>query len=144
MNVPSEPRGPRVGFTFEGDLDDVPVDVAETLARAARILVAHSDQHAGGEATVRISERGPWLRLEWSDPECSGACLRSAGDLAALGALPASSSSEVRLVLDDSHGGLRLDWRLLRSAVPTTRSWFPFAGRGLLGRTTKATRTTDR
>lgn len=141
MNAPTGPtgrdqdralrRGPRVDFTFDGDLEDVPVDAAETLARVAHILVTHSDQHAGRAAAVRITRIGRRLRLDWADPECSSACLRRAGGLGELEGLPVSASGGVRLLLHDPpHGGLRLEWTLLRTAMPATRSWIPFVGRG--------------
>lgn len=116
--TPGRERKPRVGFTFEGDLDDVSMDAAQALARVARVLVAHSDQHAGKAVAVRVTRLGSRLHLTWTDPECSGACLSRATDLSELESPPAGATGRVRLALEDSPGGLHLDWTLVPSATP--------------------------
>ena len=52
---------PRVRFEFVGALDDAPTAAAAGLARVARLLLEHADDHTGRLATVRISSA-------WSEP----------------------------------------------------------------------------
>lgn len=128
--APGRQREPRVGFTFEGDLDDVSMDAAQALARVARVLVAHSDQHDGEAVAVGVTRLGSRLRLTWTDPECSKACLGRATDLSELESPPASATGRVRLVLEDSPGGLHLNWTIVPSATPTAgRNRITIAGR---------------
>ncbi len=106
-----------MGFTFDGDLDDVPTDAAAALARVARVLLAHGDRHSGRPATVRVARLGALLNLWLTDPECSADCLRTAGHLEEITGPEAAPPGDVRVVLNDApDGGLRLHWVLLPAA----------------------------
>ncbi|HEU5036643.1 MAG TPA: hypothetical protein VFT70_06555 [Nocardioides sp.] len=103
----------RINFEFVGALDDAPTIAAAGLARVARLLLAHADQHTGQLATVRISLSGPRLSLSLRDPECSPACLERTVALAELEARDVAGPRRTHLVAGrDRSGGLSLDWVL--------------------------------
>lgn len=109
----------RVGFQFDGELDDVPVDAAAKLASLTRNLLRHGDGHDGRPATVRMELLGHLLSLWLTDPECSPACLAGSGDLPTdchdgHGGHGGRAPGETRLTLDSGpEGGLHLHWELV-------------------------------
>jgi hypothetical protein len=104
----------RLSFQFDGELDDVPADAAAALARLARALVQHSDDHDGRSATMRLARLGPLLNLWLTDPECSPTCLRGSGHLPGTTERPVATHGDVHLALDPGpDDGLRLHWALV-------------------------------
>lgn len=116
----------RVAFEFDGDLDDVPIGAAATVAGMARALLQHSDEHDGRSAAMRLARWGPLLNLWLTDPECSPACLRGSGHLPSVGGRPDTPAADVRLTVGPGPGpgeGLRLHWALvLTEEIGPTRS----------------------
>lgn len=113
----------RVAFQFDGELDDVPIDAAVALARTARALLQHGDEHNGRSTTMRIARLGPLLNLWLIDPECSPACLCGSGQLPSTADQHDTAPGDVRLALDPGpDGGLRLHWALVLVEQPWAAS----------------------
>ncbi|GAB4009885.1 hypothetical protein [Nocardioides ultimimeridianus] len=115
-------RRERPRFTFAGALDEVPPDIASTLAELTSMLLRHGDRHGGRGETVRLTRESDEVNLWVDDPECSIACLELTGQLpaitAATGAPPAAAQLEMR-----DGDGLSLHWRLaLPDAVAAYRA----------------------
>jgi hypothetical protein len=118
-------RHTRVAFEFDGELEDLTLDMASALAGTARALLRHSDVHDGRPATMRMARLGPLLNLWLNDPECSPACLRGSGHLPI--DLRDTPPRDVRLVLESGpDSGLRLHWAMVLPAEPmavSSRRW---------------------
>lgn len=100
----------RPRFSFVGALDEVPTDIASTLAEVTSMLLRHGDRHAGRRETVRLTRESDEVSLWLDDPECSIACLELTGHLSAITAATAAPGTDELLMRDLD--GLTLRWRL--------------------------------
>lgn len=117
---------PRVGFHFDGELDDVPTDAAAALAGVTRALLKDDDKHDGRSSTMRMVRLSSLLNLSLTDPQCSPACLGGSGDLWDTAGREGLPPAELRLALDSSaDGGLRLHRALVLAEEPMTASSIP-------------------